>query len=374
MKSKLSVFLILGLIGSISLTGILAPDKLFSAKEKRKLQQFPEFTIAGFWDKSYQKKMEKYTLDQFPNRNHWVQQKKVIDCMAGYQETGNVYLASDGYLIDCFRSYCPEQFEKNAKMLSLFAERIRTEFKLPVHAILVPTAAHIFKDKLPAGAPTADQPSMNARMRELGVPLVDVSAMLQNHSAEPLYYHTDHHYTSLGAWYCYQAWRMERGLPEANEKDWTKEILCENFYGTTYAKASLPWISPDTITAWYQNPSHPVTYNGSEQESSLYHRKALSGQDPYKVFLNSNQALSVIEGSGSSGKLLLIKDSFGNTFAQFPVEEFRQVHMIDPRFFGGNVEDYIRENGITEILFVYGMENFSQDLFLPAFLSEIQDS
>ena len=79
-----------------------------------------------------------------------------------------------------------------------------------------------------------------------------------------------------------------------------------------------------------------MSYNNGQYETdSIYERKYLSGSDQYAVFLNSNQAQTVIEGSGKSGKLLLIKDSYGNTFSQFPVEDYAEVHVLDLRFFKG---------------------------------------
>ncbi len=122
----------------------------------------------------------------------------------------------------------------------------------------------------------------------------------------------------------------------ANADEWTQEILCGNFRGTTWNKVPLPTVPAEEITAWYQHPTRHVSYNNDQYETeSIYERKYLSGSDQYAVFLNSNQAQTVIEGSGKNGKLLLIKDSYGNTFAQFPVEDYAEVHVIDLRFFKG---------------------------------------
>ena len=87
-----------------------------------------------------------------------------------------------------------------------------------------------------------------------------------------------------------------------------------------------------------------MSYNNGQYETdSIYERKYLSGSDQYAVFLNSNQAQTVIEGSGKSSKLLLIKDSYGNTFSQFPVEDYAEVHVLDLRFFKGDVVDYAKD-------------------------------
>ena len=143
---------------------------------------------------------------------------------------------------------------------------------------------------------------------------------------------------------------------------WTRETLCDNFRGTTWNKVQLPTVPAEEVTAWYKHPGRRVSYNGGQYETdSIYEKKYLAGSDQYAVFLNSNQAETVIQGSGESGKLLLIKDSYGNTFAQFPVEDYAEVHVLDLRFFKGNVVEYAKENGITEALVLYGAQNFVKE-------------
>lgn len=117
----------------------------------------------------------------------------------------------------------------------------------------------------------------------------------------------------------------------------------------------------DEITAWYKHKNRSVSYNGQYETNSIYERKYLSGSDQYAVFLNSNQAQTVIEVSGRSGRLLLIKDSYGNSFAQFPAEDYAEVHVLDLRFFKGDVTEYARKNGITDALVLYGTQNFVKD-------------
>lgn len=191
-----------------------------------------------------------------------------------------------------------------------------------------------------------------------GVDTTDVFSTLTAHSSENIYYRTDHHWTSLGAYYAYCAWR---GV-EPNADEWTQEILYDNFRGTTWNKVPLPTVPAEEITAWYKHPDRHVSYNSGQYETeSLYERKYLDGSDQYAVFLNSNQAQTFIEGSGQSGKLLLIKDSYGNTFSQFPVEDYAEVHVIDPRFFKDDVVEYAKENSITDTLVLYGTQNFVKD-------------
>ena len=205
---------------------------------------------------------------------------------------------------------------------------------------------------------TADYAAILQVLTDAGVDTTDVLSALTAHSSENIYYRTDHHWTSLGAYYAYCAWRDIE--PAAGE--WTQEILCGNFRGTTWNKVPLPTVPAEEITAWYKHEYHNVSYNGGEYETnSIYECKYLSGSDQHAVFLNSNQAQTVISGSGKSGKLLLIKDSYGNTFSQFPVEDYAEVHVLDLRFFKGDVAEYAKENGITDTLVLYGTQNFVKD-------------
>ena len=200
-------------------------------------------------------------------------------------------------------------------------------------------------------------------LTDAGVDWADVRSALAAHSSEGIYYRTDHHWTSLGAYYAYCAWR---GI-EPTAGEWTQEVLCDDFYGTTWNKVPLPSVLAEEITAWYKHKNRRVSYNNGQYETdSIYERKYLSGSDQYAVFLNSNQAQTVIEGSSKSGKLLLIKDSYGNTFSQFPVEDYAGVHVIDLRFFKGDVVEYAKENSITDTLVLYGAQGFAGDKNLQA--------
>lgn len=201
-------------------------------------------------------------------------------------------------------------------------------------------------------------------MRGQGLNVIDVENALDEHKGEYIYYRTDHHYTSLGAYYCYAEYRKAINQSVRNLSNFTAEKLCGDFLGTSCNKVNFPMIKADEITAYYIAKNRSVSYNFDNYKTNeIYERKFLKTKDQYAVFLNSNQSQTVIEGSGE-GKLLIVKDSFGNTFAQFPCEDYAEVHIIDPRFFRGSISKYAAENGIDEVCAVYGLQNFSNDVKL----------
>ena len=319
--------------------------------------QKPQFTIVDFVSGKFSDELEQYLTDQVPLRDDWVTLKIYLELAVGKRESGGVYIGRDKYLMDKFTSYSKKQLAANAAALAELQKKLAAE-DISMDTILVPVAAQVLTDKLPAYAPVADYAAILEVLTDAGVDTVDMLTALAAHSGENIYYRTDHHWTSLGAYYAYCAWR---GI-EPNADEWTQEILCDNFHGTTWNKVPLPTVPAEEITAWYKHEYHNVSYNGGEYETnSIYECKYLSGSDQHAVFLNSNQAQTVISGSGKSGKLLLIKDSYGNTFSQFPVEDYAEVHVLDLLFFKGDVTEYAKENDITDALVLYGVQNFVKD-------------
>ncbi|MFR6695292.1 MAG: DHHW family protein [Dysosmobacter sp.] len=321
------------------------------------MTQKPKFTVANFISGEFSDELEKYLTDQVPLRDGWVTMKTYMELAIGKRESVGVYICKDKYLMDKFTSYSKKQLVANAAALVDLQEKLAAE-GISMNTILVPMAAQVLTDKLPAYAPVADYAAILQVLTDAGVDTTDVLSALAAHSSENIYYRTDHHWTSLGAHYAYCAWR---GI-ESTAGEWTQEVLCDDFYGTIWNKVPLPSVPAEEITAWYKHINRSVSYNNGQYETdSIYERKYLSGSDQYAVFLNSNQAQTVIEGSGKSGKLLLIKDSYGNTFSQFPVEDYAEVHVLDLRFFKGDVTEYAKENGITDTLVLYGTQSFVKD-------------
>ena len=357
MRNKIITSFFCLLLAASALAGLLVPDRYYSEREKRTLMQKPQFTIVDFVSGKFSDEFEQYLTDQVPLRDGWVTMKTYMKLDIGKRESGGVYICKDKYLMDKFTSYSKKQLAANAAALADLQEKLAAE-GVSMNTILVPIAAQVLTDKLPAYAPMADYAAILQVLTDAGVDTVDVFSALSAHSDENIYYRTDHHWTSLGAYYTYCAWR---GI-EPNADEWTQEILCDNFHGTTWNKVPLPTVPAEEITAWYRQESRHVSYNDGQYETdSIYERKYLSGSDQYAVFLNSNQAQTVIEGSGKSGKFLLIKDSYGNTFSQFPVEDYAEVHVLDLRFFKGDVAEYAKENDITDALVLYGVQNFVKD-------------
>lgn len=360
MRNKLTATLFCALLAAGTITSVILPDKYYSANEKRTLKQLPAVSAEAVFTGKYGSEIEKYLSDQFPARDGWVTLKTLSELALGKRESGGVYFADDNYLIEAHKSINTRQLTANIAAVKELSGRL-AEYGIPLDVMLVPTASEILSEKLPAFAPNADQSAVIEYARRQGLNMIDVTAALSAHSDEYIFYKTDHHWTSLGAYYAYAAWQTSCGRDYISLSEWQTETLCDNFRGTTYSKVNYPFAPYDEITAYYKTKAHTVEYNsGSYVTDSIYERKYLNGSDQYAVFLNSNQAETVIHGSGK-GKLLIVKDSYANTFAQFTADGFEETRLIDMRFFKGSVTEYAKTHGITQALVLYNLPNFAED-------------
>jgi hypothetical protein len=56
-------------------------------------------------------------------------------------------------------------------------------------------------------------------------------------------------------------------------------------------------------------------------------------------------------------KIAVIKDSYGNALIPCLTSSFEEIYVIDMRYFDVNAVSYLKENGITDLLFA--MNTFS---------------
>ena len=286
MYNKIVAVIFCGLLALSIVAGIAAPDSDYSENEKRLLAQFPEISFESFFSGSLEDDTENYLADQFPARNSWIAAKTVAERLIGKKEDSGVIFAKDGYLIDKFDEYDSKQYESNLKAVKKLSDTLKEQYNISSSLVLIPTAAEIMDNKLPAGLPEKSQKKMIEYAKNMGIDTVDLTDILKKHNDEYIYYMTDHHYTSLGAYYCYTGWKQSRGETPKPLSDWKKTSLSDSFRGTTYSKVNYPLAPYDTITGYYINTKHQVSYNdGDCITDTIYEKNILKVRTNTVCFL-----------------------------------------------------------------------------------------
>lgn len=348
-------------LGGILLWSLVLPDRERSDTENRTLAQWPEFSWEALKDGSYTKKVEEYFADQFPLRDEWTGLKAQSEHLIGKTEFNDVYLTEDGTLISQVQRPDRELLDKNIGYLNRLVANNAAQVTLG----LIPSAAEVWKDKLPQGAESWDQKTFLEEMSSLGLPTIDFWTALTEHADEEIFYHTDHHWTSLGAFYGANAVLTTLGKEPLHREDFTPEIASDSFYGTLYSQAGIHWVEPDTMEYWVRDEGLQITSwrTGNPVESALYDRSYLEQKDKYSSFLGGNQPLCVIKNENlvDAGKVLIVRDSYTDSLAPFLAQRFSEVHLMDFRQFHGSLSQYAKENEIDDILVIFSIPNFITD-------------
>ena len=231
---------------------------------------------------------------------------------------------------------------------------------------MVPTKSWVLREKLPAFAPHyKEQKFYDALQQKLEKEdvLISVEPVLDAHKEEEIYYRTDHHWTTLGAWYAYEQYTKAVGgdLQRAQGK---KKFRCisKDFYGTTYAKINYAR-QADKIEIYEPADKLRVVYNmGEKKTKTLYDVSFLKTADQYSVFTGGNQAVLEITGGIKNGKtLLLIKDSFANSILPFLAEDYEKLVVVDLRQLNVSGDRLLEMFSPTDILILYNSAQFAQD-------------
>lgn len=354
--------LLLGLAGKEA----LSHQRTYSPVEKRELQTRPEISITKVLDGRFQKKYESYLRDQFPGRDHWVSFQTDMELFMGKNEIHNVYIGKNHYLLEHYteKEFDPQQISKNLQALEKFVGKAKQN--ADVHVMMVPTKSWILREKLPAFAPHyKEQKFYDALQQKLEKEdvLISVEPVLDAHKEEEIYYRTDHHWTTLGAWYAYEQYTKAVGgdLQRAQGK---KKFRCisKDFYGTTYAKINYAR-QADKIEIYEPADKLRVVYNmGEKKTKTLYDVSFLKTADQYSVFTDGNQAVLEITGGIKNGKtLLLIKDSFANSILPFLAEDYEKLVVVDLRQLNVSGDRLLEMFSPTDILILYNSAQFAQD-------------
>lgn len=379
MQEKLIKYLtpivFLTIIYGFAIVNIIAPDKTRSESENTTLQQLPTFTVEKLFDGSFTSEFEKYVGHQFIGRDDFIGIKSTVDFLIGKRDSNTIYFGKDNYLLKNFPTYNIDDYllNRNFERIQEFTNNYATKYK-NISVMLAPTSSQILTDKLPTLAYDYNQLAAYDGVKN-SIPagtFVDIADSLSAHKDEYIYFKTDHHWTTLGAYYAYRSLCENLGITGTTLDDYEVTTVSDNFYGTLYSNARLPSTKPDSIDVYLPKFStdYQLNYNfGQKRTTTLYDESYLNVRDQYSYFLGGNEAIVDITSQNKNGKkLLLIKDSYSHAMIPFLVNDFETIIMLDLRFYNGSLQQYIGQMNFTDIALIYNFETLATDVHLSKLL------
>ena len=369
MKNKIFFIMFITVWIIIVIINFIWPKQVFSEEENRMLATIPRFSFTSFVNGDYLNGVNDYINDHFAFRNIYLKLNSFWETsVMGKTENNDVYIGKDGYLFEKF-SYEEEEkknVESNAKVIYKFAEQMK-ELNVPTYFLLIPNSIYINSDKLPENVETPDQHNIIKYVYENANNTVniDVTDVLEEENKkEQLYFRTDHHMNSDGAYVVYNEFCKAANIDAVPIENFIKVKITSNFLGTFDSKAQIINQVPDEIFVYQNdiNTNIKEAIYDRETTNSIFNEEYLEGKDKYSYFLNGNNSKAVIKTNVTNNKkLLVIKDSYAHIMSQFLCENYSEVHFLDPRYTNFDYADYAKENGITDVLFLYNVSNFTAD-------------
>lgn len=363
MFKKIVVFVFILFFCGIGLLNLIKADQRVSEHENRVLASKPEFTLQGFISGNYMKDFETYINDQFIWKSSWLKGKALIEKMSLKQENNGIFIGKNDYLLQPI-SEPTEQMQRNINSINSFSGKNED---VSLYFLLAPTSVDIYREQRPWLAQSYNQLSIiHTVQKQLSpkISFINVYETLRQNNNQQLYYRTDHHWTARGAYFAYVEAAKAMELQAYSLKDFHIETVSESFKGTFYSKANVLHTQPDYIEAFFPKwqVEYEVLYDQKERANSLYEYGYLEKTDQYSFFLDGNHSLVKITSSIENGrKIAVVKDSYAHIFIPFLVNHFEEVHVVDLRFNQSNLSDYLIQNEIKDVLFLYNIDQFMTD-------------
>ncbi len=344
---------------------VFSDKKDFSENENRYLAKMPAFTWETVRSGVYMDGINDYLADHFPFRDAFVGARTAVLKALGKREINGIFLTDDGSLIEDYAT--PKNTERIGRIFKSFADKL--DGRAGVHLMLVPTAVYVNSDKLPADAPVRNQMDTARRLYEMtGIAPIDCSGLLlQSRDKGELYYRTDHHWTTLGAYVGYQAFCGEMGFEAEPLSEWKAETVTQDFFGTLYSKANDYSLDGDSITI-YTRPDDCLSVNYTDTgvvTDSLYNLEYLEKKDKYSLFLdNLHPLIEVTNENVKNGRaLVLVKDSYANSIVPFLAHHYERIYVFDTRYYKKGVAAFVEGLDCeVDVVLVYNMNTIDGDL------------
>ena len=357
------------IIGVGGLVNFIAKDRDFSESENRVLASFPKLTLSSIADGTFMKNFETYMSDQFVLRDRMISLKSYFDRLSGMRESNGVYIADDGFLIEKPSKYTAKKAKAMTKSINSFMKKYPEITKM---VAISPNASYIYSEKLPSGIELHSQYSelkgILNRLEGENYSFLNVTKALKNAKEKSdVFYRTDHHWTTRGAYAVFKAiadkWNLDR-----SQVKYKFLTVSSDFEGTLASKTGIHDNKDKIEICLPENSegSYIVSYESQDKRTtSLFEPSKLQQKNKYEVFLGGNYDKVVIDTvSKSRATLLIIKDSYANCLIPMLTPYFAKIIVVDPRYMTESVHNIMDEYNISHVLFLYNLNTFLQDTSL----------
>ena len=360
------IFTMIVVMAVLTLGSLAVPDREKSDNENRFLTQKPKFSIENVLEGKYESQLEEYLSDQIIGREKWIRIMSTVLKSVGYYDANGVYMLKDGRLIErkTQAEFNGQRFRSNLEEIAEMNSEV-SEAGTEVRVMLIPTAAYSYRNQENLSTNFDEDEALSLAREILGEMYVELDEAFvpDNDHKKGYYYLTDHHWNYDGAMKGAEIYRNALGMAP---KTYEERELTKDFMGTLYSKVLLSDRVRDTISAPGDSFDVKVSVTiDDEIYDSIYFMDRLENKDKYEVFFGGNydrvDILNEEPDASGKPKILIIKDSYANSFIPFILSDFSEITMVDTRYYRQSVKDLALDGEYDQVLVLYSVSNFSEE-------------
>lgn len=393
----------------LGLYSAMDTDATVSETEKRNLKTMPEFSFQALFSGTFTKDFEEYYSDTFPFRDFFLNVNKKLtepftqnqsgdgisivqkpnenDQLGGeadilvptentteasVQETetkptdnaeNHEYQQSGYIILDHTRKAAMELYTADSRMKDYSAVINSFAKKVPdsqVYVLLAPTSLEFYSaEKYHTGNKSEKKGiSMAYDALSSNIKTVDAYSKIQAHTDEYIYFRTDHHWTARGAYYGYTAFAETAGLtpkPLSSYQNGKIEGFVGSYYG--YTQSEMLKENPDYVEYFLPQTQATGVYSYdaamTNQIPLAIVRTQVENSNKYLAFIQGDTPVAKITTGNKNGKkIMVVKESYGNAFVPFLIENYEEIYVTDPRKIDMDLPKFIKEHGIQDVLMI----------------------
>lgn len=351
----LSGLLLLGFVGAVGAGAALLPQHQKSTLDGRSLAKFRDPTLGSLRNGSWMTDTESWLDDHVPGRERWLELHSELAREGLRQQVlKNVYVGDPhGMLLENIPALkVPPDLSAHARTLGeqIHALGVRTM------SVYLPRREEVFADRLPAAWPrtlAATKPGVEQALAQFG-PLFDLTPVLADPAKRDSYYwRTDHHWTPAGALAAIGAISQDAAtlgvdIPADNRPYATHTYA--TFYGSIGREVTAGGTSkPDVFAVPLPSTLRAHVCSAGVCDKPTFVTRI--AKDPtkyanrYRAFVGGDYGYQRIENPSpqAHGRILLIKDSFGDALSTYLAERVSTLVTIDERHYSGpEIRDVVR--------------------------------
>lgn len=338
---------------------IFVPKTDFSQLEKRYLKELPEISAQKILSGEFGNEIETYMADHMPLRDFFVGVNSYFELLTYQGRVSDVYLTKDNALVEAPVKMNEAGIEKNMKAINKFSDQL----DIPVDFMLVPSSGWASRNNISEPSNEYMDSENIEKIYSMCSPKLNTVNVTNQFDSPSMYYKTDHHWNSLGAYSAYESYMKAIGKPYRVKDEFTVEKV-EGFYGSTYSRAALWLTSPEEIELWTGSKNITVTNEADSMgHNGVFYKERLDETDKYTVFLDGNHSVVKIHNPQAKTKetILVVRDSYSNCLGGFLCETYENVILVDLRYYKKPISELCKTEGADNVLICYSLHNFLTD-------------